>query len=144
MYSPPQQYHFKCEIPVRIYDTNHSGSIGEAELAKIIHNSRLEFLNSFNIKATSINGLHMIVSGLNIKFKKIASYQDNLAIYILFTRIDKLSCEFNYKVYKENLELCANVSETVSFINTKTQQTEKTPKEFFDIKQKCHNCNPES
>ena len=85
-------------IPVRITDLNYGGHAGNDSLVSIIHESRVQFLQSHNFSELNIGGTGLIMSNLQVDFKKEVYYPEILQVSIAVGNVSKASFDFYYKL----------------------------------------------
>jgi acyl-CoA thioester hydrolase len=72
----PSQFVFFTIIPVRITDLNYGGHVGNDTVLSIIHEARVQFLQSRGYKELDIEGIGLIMTDVAIEFKSELFYGD--------------------------------------------------------------------
>jgi acyl-CoA thioesterase FadM len=72
----PEVFPFNCQIPVRITDINYGGHAGNDTVLSIIHEARMQFLQSMGYSEMEFGGVGMIMSDVAIEFKNELFYGD--------------------------------------------------------------------
>ena len=94
----PEFFFQSFNIPLRITDLNYGGHAGNDSLVSIIHESRVQFLQSHNFSELNIGGTGMIMSNLQVEFKKEVYYPEILQVSIAVGNVSKASFDFYYKL----------------------------------------------
>ena len=94
----PSTFTFYATIPVRITDVNYGGHVGNDAILSIIHEARLQFLNSYGYSETDIGGAGMIMSEVSIIFKHGLFYGNTLRVHVAVTNISRASFDLVYKL----------------------------------------------
>lgn len=97
----PEQFLFSCAIPVRITDINYGGHVGNDAVLSIIHEARLQFLNSIGYTELQFAGAGLIMADVVIEFKKELFYGDTVIVSVKAGEISKVSIDLFYKLEKE-------------------------------------------
>lgn len=72
----PSQFTFFTVIPVRITDLNYGGHVGNDTVLSVIHEARVQFLQSRGYKELDVDGVGLIMSDVAIEFKSELFYGD--------------------------------------------------------------------
>ncbi len=86
-------------IPVRISDVNYGNHVGNDAIVSIIHEARLQWLSQHNFTELNIDGAGLIMSDLEIEFKKESFYGDIIEVQLSIGELSKKSFEIYYKLY---------------------------------------------
>ena len=97
----PEQFHFSCEIPVRITDINYGGHVGNDTILSIIHEARMQFFKHFGYSEMQFAGVGIILADVGIKFKSELFYGDIVIAYMTATEFSKVSFDIFYKLEKQ-------------------------------------------
>jgi acyl-CoA thioester hydrolase len=103
----PEKTHFTTTITVRISDINYGNHVGNDSIVSLIHEARVQFLQSLGYTELNIEGLGLIMSDLAVTYKKQLLYGDELAITIAVADLTAKSFNLYYKI---------NVKETTATI----------------------------
>ncbi len=125
--------HFQINIPVRISDINYGGHLGHAELIKISHQARLKMLASYSLNEMNIDGAGVIVKKLEVLYQGEAFFDEMLQIYIRISEIGKTSCQFEYKIFKNDDKPVAQVNETIVFMNYEKRCPVRVPSSIIRL-----------
>lgn len=82
--SIPDHFLFRVSIPVRITDINYGNHLGNDAMASLLHEARVQWLQSMGYTELSVEGVSLIMAALQIFFKKEAFYGDLLNISLFW------------------------------------------------------------
>lgn len=99
----PETFSFECSIPVRITDINYGNHVGNDTILSIIHEARMQFLNSHGYTELKFAGTGLIMADAGIEFKSELFYGDVVNCSVIATAFSKVGFELYYKLEK-NLE----------------------------------------
>jgi acyl-CoA thioester hydrolase len=94
----PDSFAFSCQVPVRITDINYGGHVGNDTVLTIIHEARMQFLNSIGYTEMELAGVGMIMSDVAIEFKNELFYGDVILASVACGEISKIGFELCYKL----------------------------------------------
>jgi acyl-CoA thioester hydrolase len=94
----PEKIHFTTTITVRISDINYGNHVGNDNIVSMIHEARVQFLQSLGYTELNIEGLGLIMSDLAVIYKKQLFYGDELTIEIAVTDLTPKSFNLYYKL----------------------------------------------
>lgn len=94
----PDAFIFKTEIPVRITDLNYGNHLANDRLLAILHEARVQFLDSFGYSEVNCAGKSLIMGDVAIEYKNEAFYGDKLIIHIIATDFSRVSFDLLYLV----------------------------------------------
>lgn len=80
----PDHFLFRVFIPVRITDLNYGNHLGNDSMAALLHEARVQWLQSMGYTELSVEGVSLIMAALQIYFKKEAFYGDVLSISLFW------------------------------------------------------------
>ena len=100
----PDKFPFTTSIPVRITDVNYGGHVGNDTILSLIHEARMQFLQSLGYKELELEGTGVIMADAGIEFKNELFYGDTVIASVALTNISKISFELYYKLEKKNGE----------------------------------------
>lgn len=99
--SLPGHFSFSATIPVRITDVNYGGHVGNDTLLSIIHEARLQFLQSLGYSEMNIGGAGLIMADVAIEFKAEAFYGDIIKASVAASDFSRVGFDLIYKLEKE-------------------------------------------
>jgi acyl-CoA thioester hydrolase len=94
----PGSFPFSCRIPVRITDINYGGHAGNDTVLSIIHEARMQFLQSLGYSEMEFAGVGMIMSDVAIEFKSELFYGDTVIASVAAGEISRIGFELLYKL----------------------------------------------
>lgn len=97
----PEHFRFSCCIPVRITDINYGGHAGNDTILSIIHETRLQFLQSLGYTEMQFAGVGMIMADVAIEFKNEIFYGDTVIASVAPGEISGIGFELVYKLEKK-------------------------------------------
>ncbi|HYH16024.1 MAG TPA: thioesterase family protein [Flavisolibacter sp.] len=100
----PKQISFSCIIPIRISDINYGGHVGNDAILSILHEARLQFLNSFGWTEMNFGGVSLIMSDVGIEFKGEAFYGEIITALVVAGDPSRVGFDLYYKLVKKTSE----------------------------------------
>jgi acyl-CoA thioester hydrolase len=97
----PDNFPFTTTIPVRITDINYGGHAGNDTILSLIHETRMQYLQSNGYKEMDIEGVGMIMADVAIEFKNELFYGDVVIASVAAGEFSKVSFDLYYKLEKE-------------------------------------------
>ena len=86
-------------IPIRITDINYGNHVGNDSFVRIIHEARVIWLSMYNYTELNIGNVGLIMSDLEIEFKKESFYSDIIEVQISAGEISKIGFELYYQLF---------------------------------------------
>ena len=96
----PGHFSFSCTIPVRITDINYGGHAGNDSILAIIHEARMQFLQSLSYTEMNFAGAGIIMADVSVEFKHELFYGDFVIASVNVCEIFKIGFELVYKFEK--------------------------------------------
>ena len=103
----PNKYIFKTTIPVRISDINYGNHLANDAMLSIMHEARLQFLNSMDFSELDVGGAGIIMGDVAVIYKNQAYYGDTLTIEIAVNGLSRKSCDFYYRITRDDDKMVA-------------------------------------
>jgi acyl-CoA thioester hydrolase len=97
----PSSFAFSTSIPVRITDLNYGGHVGNDTILSLIHEARMQFLQSIGYSEKNLAGAGIIMGDVSIVFKNELFYGDVIRARVTVTEISKATFDILYKLEKE-------------------------------------------
>jgi acyl-CoA thioester hydrolase len=94
----PEAFSFSCQIPVRITDINYGGHAGNDTVLSIIHEARMQFLQSMGYTEMEFAGVGMIMADVAIEFKSELFYGDTVIASVIVGEISRIGFDLLYKL----------------------------------------------
>ena len=127
----PDSYIFSTKIPIRISDINYGNHLANDALLSIIHETRLQFLNSLGYSELDVAGTGIIMGDVAIIYKAQAYYGDTLKIEIAVTGFSRKSCDFFYRISKDDGEIVALCKTGIVFFDYHLNKSVSVPDNFI-------------
>lgn len=96
----PENFSFQCIIPIRITDMNYGNHVGNDSMLSIIHEARLQYLQSLGYSEMDVAGVGLIMSDASIEFKSELFYGDNLQVAVAAGDFSRIGFNLFYKLEK--------------------------------------------
>lgn len=129
----PTTIHYTCTVPVLIQHINYGNHVGNDSIVSIIHDARVQFLQSLQYTELNIEDTGIIMSGLSISFKKQIFYGDTLLIQVTCADFSETAFSIYYNILisnKSNVIACTAVTNMVCF-DYAVQKITTIPKAFL-------------
>lgn len=94
----PSQILGTFQIPVRITDINYGNHLGNNAIVEIIHEARVQFLQSHQFTELNAGGVALIMNELIVEYKNESFYNDKLNVSVFCGEITKISFELFYEI----------------------------------------------
>ena len=88
-------------IPVRITDLNYGGHVGNDRILSLVHEARMQFLQSLGYTEMNIGGPGMIMADAGIEFKSELFYGDQVSVSVAVAHISRAGFDLCYLLEKE-------------------------------------------
>jgi acyl-CoA thioester hydrolase len=128
----PENYIYSTEIDVRVSDINYGNHLGNDALVALLHEARIRFLDSLNYSELDIEGYGIIMSDLIVVYKSQVFRGESVRIEITIQDFTKKTCDFFYKVSKEDNTLVARCKTTITFFDYTAQKPVSAPLPFIE------------
>lgn len=103
----PSSYAFSTTIPIRITDLNYGGHVGNDTVLSLIHEARMQFLNSLGYSELDFGGASLIMSDVAIEFKAEVFYGDDLIAKVQVGELTRAGFELFYRLEKQDNKIVA-------------------------------------
>lgn len=103
----PEKSIFECTIPVRISDINYGQHLGNDALVSILHEARVQWLQSIQYTELSIEKVGLIMADLAVMYKNESFYGDLLQIHLYVGETSSVSFELIYEIKNQHQHLVA-------------------------------------
>ena len=125
----PGTFKFSANIPVRITDLNYGGHVGNDTILSIIHESRAQFLKSYDYSEKDLAGTGLIMSDVVINFKNELFYGDAVNVSIAVINISRASFDMVYLLKKNENTIIAEAKTGMVCFDYKTKKVVSIPEE---------------
>ena len=131
----PENIIFTLTIPVRITDINYGNHLGNDALVSILHEARVDWLNSLNYSELYIEGKSIIMNELAVNYLKEMFYGDVIKIDLSVGDITGLGFELYYRmsINKNGENLISAIAKTgLIFFDYTAKKTSSIPEVFLE------------
>ena len=101
----PKKFHFTTKLRLRIYDMNYGSHMGNDSVLSIVHESRIQFLHSINLKERDFYGFSLLMADSAVVYKKEGFYGDELDIKISVSELYHYGFELFYLIRRGSVEV---------------------------------------
>jgi acyl-CoA thioesterase FadM len=128
----PDNFSFSTDVRVRISDINYGNHLGNDALLSLVHEARLQFLQSRGFSELDIDGCGLILTDAVIVYKSQGFHGDLLTILAAVGDFNKYGCDFFYKVIRKNGgKEVARAKTGIVFFDYNRQKMVPVPAAFF-------------
>ena len=129
----PDDFSFSTDVCVRISDINYGNHLGNDALLSLVHEARLQFLQSRGFSELDIDGCGLILTDAVIVYKSQGFHGDLLTILAAVGDFTKYGCDFFYKVIRKNGgKEVARAKTGIVFFDYNRQKVAPVPAAFLD------------
>lgn len=96
----PEQFSFHCTIPVRITDINYGSHAGNDAILGMVHEARMQYLQSLGYTELSFAGCGLIMSDAALQFKQELFYGETVEVFVQSTELSRIGFDLVYKMEK--------------------------------------------
>ncbi|MGN6351922.1 MAG: acyl-CoA thioesterase [Parafilimonas sp.] len=94
----PDNFKFSTKIKIRITDLNYGGHVGNDSFLSLIHEARMQFLNSLGYSELKLEGTSLIMFDAAIEFKSELNYGDEVKISVAAGGFNTRGFDIFYKL----------------------------------------------
>lgn len=96
----PETFAFRCELPVRVYDLNYGGHVGNHAVLALMHEARVLFYRSlgFASELRLHDSVGQIIADAAVVYKSEAFLGDVLVIEIAVQDITRVGFDLLYRI----------------------------------------------
>jgi acyl-CoA thioesterase FadM len=128
----PETFSFSTDVRVRISDINYGNHLGNDALLSLVHEARLQFLQSRGFSELDIDGCGLILTDAVIVYKSQGFHGDLLTIFAAVDDFNKYGCDIFYKVIRKNGgKEVARAKTGIVFFDYNRQKMVPVPAAFF-------------
>lgn len=96
----PERFSFLTTVSVRIGDVNYGNHLGNDAVLSLVHEARMQYLNSLGLTELDFGGVGLIMADAAIEFKAEAFYGDVLTIAVAAAGFSRAGFDLYYKLTK--------------------------------------------
>lgn len=108
----PPTFSFSTKIQIRITDINYGNHLGNDAVLSLIHEARMQFLQSAGYSELDLAGVGLIMADVAIEFKAEAFYGETLTAYITAGDFSRVGFDLFYKLVKEDAKTVVALAKT--------------------------------
>lgn len=97
----PETLPFSTQIPVRITDLNYGNHLGNDALLRLLHEARVQYLNSLGASELQFGDVALIMADVAIEYKAECLYGDVLLIDVGACDLHKFGFDVFYRVTRQ-------------------------------------------
>ncbi len=129
----PDDFSFSTDVRVRISDINYGNHLGNDALLSLVHEARLQFLQSRGFSELDIDGCGLILTDAVILYKSQGFHGDLLSILSAVGDFNKYGCDFFFKVIQKNSgKEVARAKTGIVFFDYNRQKMAPVPSAFLN------------
>jgi acyl-CoA thioester hydrolase len=129
----PDDFSFSTDVRVRISDINYGNHLGNDALLSLVHEARLQFLQSRGFSELDIDGCGLILTDAVILYKSQGFHGDLLTILAAVGDFNKYGCDFFFKIIQKNSgKEVARAKTGIVFFDYNRQKMASVPAAFLD------------
>jgi acyl-CoA thioester hydrolase len=129
--SLPASFSFKTEIPIRIYDINYGGHLGNDAVLSIVHEARIQFLENLGYSELDIEGCGVLMTDAVVVYSSEGFYGDILTVEVGINDIQSAYCDFIFLLKNRTTgNEVARAKTGMVFMNRQTHKISSIPEEF--------------
>ena len=135
----PTNILFRTEIPIRISDINYGGHLGNDAVLSMVHEARIQFLQSLNYSEFDIEGTGIIMTDAIIVYSSEGFYGDMLMVEVGTADFQLTNCDIIFRLTNKtkNKEV-ARVKTGIAFFDNQAKKISAVPGSF---RKKCEAAN---
>lgn len=96
----PDRFPFKTVIPVRITDLNYGGHVGNDTILTLVHEARVQYLQSMGYRELDLEGVGLIMADAAIEFRAELFYGDQVIAEVAATDFSRVGFDLVYRFTK--------------------------------------------
>ena len=97
----PASFRFQTTIPIRITDLNYGGHVGNDRILSLIHEARVEYLQSLGFTELDMGGVSLIMADVAIEYKNELFHGDRLLVSVSAGEFTSSGFDLYYKLQKD-------------------------------------------
>jgi len=94
----PETFGFKTRIPVRIQDLNYGRHVGNDAILSIIHEARIQYLASQELKEVNDDGTGLIMADVAVIYKGEGFYGDIFEVEVAAAEYTATGFDLYYRI----------------------------------------------
>jgi acyl-CoA thioesterase FadM len=127
----PPSFLFSTQLPILITHINYGNHVGNDSFISLLHESRIRLLQHFGYTELDIEGLGLIMTDLQIQYKKQLHYADSVTIKLAIGNYTNKAFQLLYQMENNKTEqIVATACTTMLFYNYSTDKIANMPALF--------------
>jgi len=123
----PETFSFQTEIPVRITDINYGNHLGNDAILSMMHEARVQFLQSLGYTELEMEGAGLIMSDTAIIYKGEGFYGDILTVHVTAVDLSKYGFDLMYQFTNQHGKEIAHAKTGMLCFNYATRKLMALP-----------------
>lgn len=103
----PEKKLFSLCLPVRISDINYGNHLGNDSLVSLLHEARMQWLQSLSFTELNVGGTGLIMADLAVEYKAECFYGDKLSVSIYVQDVSSVGFALYYSLVNQHERLIA-------------------------------------
>ena len=132
----PATFAFSTFLKIRITDINYGGHVGNDTFLSLLHEARMQFLQTFGFSELNFEGAALIMSDSAIEYKRELRHGDELKISVAAEGFDKIGFDLFYLLEVsdgEKLEIAGKAKTGMVCFDYGTRKKVAVPQKAKDI-----------
>ncbi|HSB94608.1 MAG TPA: thioesterase family protein [Flavitalea sp.] len=96
----PATFRFQTTISIRITDLNYGGHVGNDRILSLIHEARVDYLQSLGYSELNIGGVSLIMADVAIEYKNELFHGDKLLVDVSAGDFSSSGFDLFYRLQK--------------------------------------------
>jgi acyl-CoA thioester hydrolase len=134
----PEKTHFSTTIPVRIGDINYGNHVGNDAVVSILQEARVQFLHSLNYTELNIEGVGLILTDLEVSYKKQLFYNTLMTVAIAIEITSSKGFDLYYKIEIKDNQIAVIAKTNMLCFDYTLQKIAAIPSAFLQKVQNLH------
>ena len=97
----PDRFLFSAQIPIRITDLNYGAHVGNDTILTLMHEARVQFLQSLGYRELNLAGVGLIMGDAAIEFRNQLFYGTHLKVQLAASDFTRVGFDLYYRLLIE-------------------------------------------
>ena len=98
----PEKFSYSTSLQIRITDLNYGGHVGNDKILSLMHEARVDYLNSLGYSELEFEGVSLIMSDAAIEFKSELFYGEAVTIEVAVNDLTRVGFDIYYRLKKND------------------------------------------
>lgn len=94
----PERFSFSTRIPLRITDLNYGGHVGNDTILSLIHEARVQYLQSLGYTELDLGGVSLIMADVGIEYKLELFRESELIVEVTAGDFTRMGFDLYYRM----------------------------------------------